>query len=34
VLVPGDDVSFQFDVNYSANAGFFSAGRATFIFRL
>jgi hypothetical protein len=33
-LAPGDDVSFQFDVNYSANAGFFSAGRATFIFRL
>ena len=33
VLAPGEDVSFEFDVDYSANAGFFSAGRATFIFR-
>lgn len=30
-ITPDDDVTLQFDVNYSANAGFFSAGRATFI---
>jgi hypothetical protein len=31
-LAPGEDVSLEYDVNYSTNAGFFTAGRATFIF--
>jgi hypothetical protein len=30
-LAPGDDISLEFAVDYSANAGFFGAGRATFI---
>jgi len=30
-LLPQDDVALEFDVDYSANAGFFHAGRATFI---
>jgi len=34
VLAPGEDVDFEFVVDYSANAQFFHAGRATFIFEL
>lgn len=30
-LSPDEDVALEFDVDYSANAGFFGAGRATFI---
>ena len=33
VLAPEEDVSLSFEVDYSANAGFFHAGRATFIFQ-
>lgn len=33
-LLPQDDVAFEFDVDYSANAGFFHAKRATFILRV
>jgi len=32
-MAPGEDISLQYSVDYSANAGFFSAGRATFIFQ-
>jgi hypothetical protein len=34
VLAPNEDVSLEFDVNYSANAQFFTGERATFIFQL
>jgi hypothetical protein len=34
VLAPTDDISVELAVDYSANAAFFNAGRATFIYQL
>jgi hypothetical protein len=34
LLAPGDDVSLELAVDYSSNAQFFFAGRATFVFQL